>query len=312
MNSFKKFEAMTLSLDTLALLELIESRGSFAAAATALNKAPSAITYQLRQLEDSLDVLIYDRSGHKAKLTPAGRALLEDGKKLLEMSEAAKKRVKAVASGWEAELRIVLDSVVPFEETIAWIHAFDALGCPTRLRFSSEVLSGSWEALYSGRADLLIGSRLDQNQFATATGLNIQNIGHSLFVFAVAPDHPLAREEKPLKPEQIALHRAVAVGDTSRTFKPLTFGLQAGQAVLTVPNLRAKVQAQVAGLGCGWLPWNLIEDEVQTGKLIVKATDETPRQAPLCCAWQRGNSGKALGWWTEYLRTVNLRFTPQV
>jgi len=72
-NSFKKLNPMTINLDSLALLELIEARGSFAAAAVALNKAPSAITYQLRQLEETLDVLIYDRSGHKAKLTPAGR-----------------------------------------------------------------------------------------------------------------------------------------------------------------------------------------------------------------------------------------------
>lgn len=301
---------MTINLDSLALLELIEARGSFAAAALALNKAPSAITYQLRQLEESLDVLIYDRSGHKAKLTPAGQALLEEGRKLLENSEALIKRVKAVASGWEAELRIVLDSVVPFEQTIAWIEAFDQLESPTRLRFSSEVLSGTWEALYSGRADLLIGSRLDQNQFATATGLHIQSLGQSVFVFAVAPAHPLAAEPEPLCIETIRQHRAVAVGDTSRNFKPVTFGLQSGQAVLTVPNLQAKVQAQLAGLGCGWLPWNLIEQDVANGRLIVKATEETNRQSNLCFAWQRGSQGKALDWWTRHLATVQLHFQP--
>ncbi len=282
-NSFKKTEPMTINLDSLALLELIEARGSFAAAAVALNKAPSAITYQLRQLEDSLDVLIYDRSGHKAKLTPAGKALLEEGRKLLESTDALTKRVKAVASGWEAELRIVLDSVVPFEKAIPWIQAFDALESPTRLRFSSEVLSGTWEALYSGRADLLIGSRLDQNQFASATGLHIQSFGQSLFVFAVAPSHPLANAEEPLCIDTIRQYRAVAVGDTSRNFKPLTFGLQSGQAVLTVPNLQAKVKAQLAGLGCGWLPWNLIEQEVANGELLVKNRRQYPPEQPVLC-----------------------------
>ncbi|MCQ8895153.1 LysR substrate-binding domain-containing protein [Limnobacter humi] len=301
---------MTLPLDSLALIELIETRGSFAAAAMALNKAPSAITYQLRQLEEQLDVLIYDRSGHKAKLTPAGRALLDEGRKLLQLSESVEKRVKAVACGWEAELRIVLDSIVPFEDTIPWIEAFDQLNSPTRLRISTEVLSGSWEALYSGRADLLIGSRLDQGQFATTTGLNIQNIGHSTFVFAVAPHHPLARAEGPLCSEEIAQHRAVAVGDTSRTFKPMTFGLQTGQAVLTVPTLRAKVQAHLAGLGCGWLPWNLIADHVAAGKLLIKPTEDPIRQGTLCCAWHRGNTGNALTWWAEHLARVKLDYSP--
>ncbi|MFN4328984.1 MAG: LysR substrate-binding domain-containing protein [Limnobacter sp.] len=301
---------MILPLESLALIELIESRGSFAAAATAMNKAPSAITYQLRQLEESLDVLIYDRSGHKAKLTPAGRALLEEGRKLLESSEALTKRVKAVASGWEAELRIVLDSIMPFEELMPWIEEFDRLGCPTRLRFSTEVLSGTWEALYSGRADLLIGSRLDQNQFAMATGLNIQNIGHSTFLFAVAPHHPLAKVEGVLCKDDIGQHRAVAVGDTSRNFKPMTFGLQTGQAVLTVPNLKAKVDAQLAGLGCGWLPWNLIADHVAQGRLILKQTEDPERQGTLCCAWHKGNSGKALEWWIAQLGRLKLNFSP--
>lgn len=302
---------MTINLDSLALLELIEVRGSFAAAAVALNKAPSAITYQLRQLEESLDVLLYDRSGHKAKLTPAGKTLLEEGRKLLENSEILTKRVKAVASGWEAELRIVLDSIMPFEQVIAWIQAFDKLQSPTRLRFSSEVLSGTWEALYSGRADLLIGSRLDQNQFASATGLHIQSFGQSQFVFAVAPNHPLANEANPVCIETIRQHRAVAVGDTSRNFKPLTFGLQSGQAVLTVPSLQDKRKAQLAGLGCGWLPWNLIEQDVATGRLIIKETEDTSRQSSLCFAWRRGSQGKALDWWTQHLASVQLNFQPE-
>lgn len=299
---------MTINLDSLALLELIEARGSFAAAALTLNKAPSAITYQLRQLEESLDVLVYDRSGHKAKLTPAGQALLDEGRRLLDNAEALKKRVKAVASGWEAELRIVLDSVIPFEQVIPWIQAFDELESPTRLRFSREVLSGTWEALYSGRADLLIGSKLEQNEFASATGLQVQTFGQSTFVFAVAPTHPLAEESEPLRIETIREHRAVAVGDTSRNFKPLTLGLQSGQSVLTVPDLQAKLKAQLAGLGCGWLPWNLIEQHIARGELIVKATEENPRQSSLCFACQRGAQGKAISWWIQHLSTVQLNF----
>ncbi|HEX4879226.1 MAG TPA: LysR substrate-binding domain-containing protein [Limnobacter sp.] len=301
---------MTIHLETLALLELIEARGSFAAAATALNKAPSAITYQLRQLEESLDVLIYDRSGHKAKLTPAGKALLDEGRKLLENAEGLKKRVKAVANGWEAELRIVMDSVVPFEVAMPWVEAFDQLGSPTRLRFSAEVLSGSWEALFSGRADILIGSKLDQNQFASGTGLQIQTIGESVFVFAVAPGHPLATLPEPLAVDTIRQHRAVAVGDTSRNFKPLTLGLQSGQAVLTVPNLSAKVKAQVAGLGCGWLPWHMIQDELQQGWLVVKDTEEPMRRTPLCVARPRASTGKAMDWWSQHMAQHTLNWAP--
>lgn len=292
---------MPLNLESLALLELIENRGSFAAAATALNKAPSAITYQLRQLEESLDLLIYDRSGHRAKLTAAGQILLNEGRRLLEESESLKKKVKAIASGWEPELRIVLDALVPFGCLTHTISLFDAIQAPTRLRFSSEVLSGTWEKLHSGRAELLIGPRLEQNQFASSTGLNIRTIGQAEFVFAVSPAHPLAQTKEPIGQEEISRHHAVAVGDTSRQFKPLTLGIQAGQAVLTVPDLHAKVQAQIDGLGCGWLPAHLAKPWIQSGHLITKKVQESDRKSELCIAWAKGHQGQALTWWTEEL-----------
>ncbi|MDX1669362.1 MAG: LysR substrate-binding domain-containing protein [Limnobacter sp.] len=300
---------MHLNLESLALLELIESKGSFAAAATSLNKAPSAITYQLRQLEDSLDLLIYDRSGHRAKLTPAGKILLEEGRRLLQASETLRKRVKSVASGWEPELRIVLDALIPLEALTLTIKRFDALEAPTRLRFSTEVLSGTWETLHSGRADLLIGTQLKQAHFASSTGLNSRLIGKAHFIFAVSPEHPLATQTEPLSSQDIAGHRAIAVGDTSRQFKPLSFGLQDGQSVLTVPNLQAKAVAQAQGLGCGWLPTHIAKPFLDAGSLVEKKTEDSDRQSNLCIAWNKGPEGRALAWWASELSQSGLELS---
>lgn len=74
---------MALSLESLEVLDAIERKGSFAAAAQELGKVPSALTYVVRKLEDDLDVLLFDRRRHRAELTPAGRALLDEGRHLL-------------------------------------------------------------------------------------------------------------------------------------------------------------------------------------------------------------------------------------
>ncbi len=68
-----------LTPDSLAMLQSIADAGSFAAAARAIGVVPSALTYRVRQIEDALDVLLFDRSSRQAKLTEAGRELLREG-----------------------------------------------------------------------------------------------------------------------------------------------------------------------------------------------------------------------------------------
>ena len=49
---------------------------------------PSALTYRVRQIEDALDVLLFDRSARQAQPTEAGSELLREGARLLRDVEA--------------------------------------------------------------------------------------------------------------------------------------------------------------------------------------------------------------------------------
>ena len=64
------------------MLQAIERQGSFAAAARELDLVPSALTYRVRQLEDALDVLLFDRSSRQARPTAAGQELLREANTL--------------------------------------------------------------------------------------------------------------------------------------------------------------------------------------------------------------------------------------
>ena len=67
-----------LTPDALSMLLAIEETGSFAAAARQRGLVPSALTYRVRQIEDALDVLLFDRSSRQAKPTDAGKELLRE------------------------------------------------------------------------------------------------------------------------------------------------------------------------------------------------------------------------------------------
>ena len=69
-----------ITLEALEILDAIERKGSFAAAAESLFRVPSAITYSIRKLEEDLEVALFNRSGHRATLTEAGQELLQEGR----------------------------------------------------------------------------------------------------------------------------------------------------------------------------------------------------------------------------------------
>jgi DNA-binding transcriptional LysR family regulator len=295
---------MKLSLDALVAIDAIERLGSFAAAAAELHRVPSALSYTVQKLEQDLDVALFDRSGHRARLTPAGRELMQEGRQLLRAAGELECRVKRVATGWETELRIALDVMIPAPQLFPLIKEFYAEESGTRIRLAHEVLAGTWDALVSGRSELALGV---SGEVPPGGGYAIRMLGYKDFVFAVAPTHPLAALPEPLEPEQILTHRAVAIGDSSRSLPPRSIGLLTGQDVLTVPDLESKVAAQAAGLGCGYLPAHAAAPLIKAKRLVVKAVEEVTPVGNLYYAWRSREKGKALRWFLKRLENQEVR-----
>lgn len=90
-----------LTLEALRVMDAIDRRGSFAAAADELGRVPSALSYTMQKLEEELDVVLFDRSGHRTKFTNVGRMLLERGRVLLEAADKLTTDAEALARGWE-------------------------------------------------------------------------------------------------------------------------------------------------------------------------------------------------------------------
>lgn len=301
---------MNLTLEALQVLDTIARKGSFAAAAIELDRVPSALTYSVRKLEEDLDVLLFDRRGHRAKLTSAGLELLTEGRHLLLAAQELERRVKRAATGWEVELRIVLDSIIPFDSLLPLIAAFDRQNAGTRLRLSHEALSGVWEALLSDRADLAIGApHSGPDSIRMSGGFQIRQLGTIDWVFAVAPSHPLANAPEPLTASLIQQYRAVAVGDTGRTLPSITSGLLSGQDILTVPSIPAKLQAQLSGLGCGHLPRWMAAPYFASGALIEKHTVEAKPSDKTQIAWRTPVVGKSLKWFIAQLSDPAIQHT---
>ena len=306
------FARDVLTPDALTMLQTISRLGSFAAAARDMCLVPSALSYRVRQMEDTLDVLLFDRSSRQARLTAAGQELISEGMRLLNDMDSIAHRIKRVATGWESQFTIAVDTVINHRVVMDLCQHFYDGNPPTRLRLKDEALSGSLYALTSGQADLAIGVGVMEN---VSPGLRFEDIGPVVkFVFAVAPMHPLASAVQPLSDAVIRAHRAVAVADSIPQGNGITIGLLAGQDVFTVPSMSAKLDAQLRGMGAGFLPEPMARPYIERGELVACQVLRPQRSGHIGYAWRQGPQGqsgpngeRALQWWLTRLSQPQTR-----
>ena len=70
---------------------------------------------------------------------------------------------------------------------------------------------------------------------------------------------------------------------------------------ITVPDMDAKLMAQAAGLGVGFLPRWLAEQAARDGRVRICAVEAPNPPAPAHYAWREHRPGKALSWFLTQL-----------
>jgi DNA-binding transcriptional LysR family regulator len=286
-----------LTLDGLELIDAIDRKGSFSAAAEVLHKVPSTVSYMVSRLEQDLDVALFLRNGPRIEITQAGRELLREGRLLLQAAADLERRVKRVASGWESTFQLGIDSLLSTESLVPLVGEFHKVADATALRIAEETLTGAWESLLDMRSDLVIAA----GPGPAGGGYLAKEVAQLEFWFCVAPFHPLAKAREPLSEAQVRAHRAVVVADSARHLPLRTTGLLSGQATLVVPDMSTKFRYQAEGLGVGFLPALCAQEALDAGRLVKKRVQSERPVEPLSVAWRAGAQGNALQWWVERL-----------
>ncbi|MBC3616335.1 MULTISPECIES: LysR family transcriptional regulator [Vibrio] len=285
-----------ITLEALHILDAIERRGSFAAAANELNRAPSSLSYQIQKLEQDLDMMIFDRSGHKASFTDAGRLILERGRTILSAAEKLVNDATLLANGWELDITLAFDGIIPVANFFPLV---DALGnvSKTRIRLQEEILAGSWESLATGRADLLICPKID----SLPQEVKSERLGSMSLIWVAASDHYVHRRRGEFDEQARQKYRVIAIADTAREQPAMSVNILEKQPRLTVSNFNAKCQALVEGLGIGTLPIQTAQPLIASGQLK-KISGSADKHIDIVMAWRRNTTGEAKSWCIQYLK----------
>ncbi|MET0595395.1 MAG: LysR family transcriptional regulator [Polyangiaceae bacterium] len=253
---------MKISLEAVEALDAVVRHGSFAAAAKSLRKAQSAVSYGIKQLEEGLGVALFDRRGHRAILTEAGQMVLEEGRVLL----ARVKRVESLAArfheDWEPRVEAVLDGIFPMQPVLSALKRMADDGVPTSIQIKVEFLGGVQDRFEKDGADLML-----VKDYVRSHALVEHALPDVEVVLVAAAGHPLVSGEGALTLADLQRHVELTVHDSSESKRLVDNRLFGGQRVFFLSDFFTKKQAVSMGLGFGWMPLYLVEDELAQGAL---------------------------------------------
>lgn len=283
--------SLPITLEAISVIDAIDKRGSYAAAAESLNKVPSALSYIVQKLEEQLQVTIFQKQGRRSVLTPAGKNLLDEGRLILQAVERLRISTQTISNGWEPKLNIAIDSILQSEVIFSVFNEFLALHPNIEMDISEEVMNGAWEALVDDRVDMVIGA---PGPIPKQKGIQTIPLCDFNPSFVVSPKHPLNNQPQPISNEVLAKHRAVIVHDSARQWIAKTHAVLSDNQYFYVPSLEYKIKAQLAGIGYGYLPRSRINHYLDSGELVELQIQHQKKPITLYFAWKIVNQGKAL------------------
>ena len=253
---------MKISLDSIETLDTIVRLGSFAAAAKAMHKAQSAVSYGVRQLEEALGVAVFDRRGHRAVLTEAGQMVLAEGRVLLAHARRMETLAGRFHEDWEPRIEAVIDGILPMDPIMRALKRLMADGVPTSTQIKVEFLGGVQDRFERDRADMMLVKDYIRSESLIEHALPDVEV-----VLVAAEGHPLFSGAAALSLEDLRRHVELTVHDSSESRRIADVHLFGGPRVFFLSDFFTKKKALTMGLGFGWMPLYLVRDELARGAL---------------------------------------------
>ncbi|MBX9868267.1 MAG: LysR family transcriptional regulator [Burkholderiaceae bacterium] len=178
-----------LELRHLKTLLALREAGNLLRAATLLNVTQSALSHQLKQLEDHHGVALFERKSVPIRFTPAGERLLSLADAVMPQIASAERDIVRLVQGVAGQLRIAVECHTCFDWLMPAMDLFRSRWAEVELDIVSGFQADPIGLLHEHRADVAIVSEVDQDE---------QVDFHPLFSFEIvallAKDHPLANK----------------------------------------------------------------------------------------------------------------------
>ena len=247
-----------VTLEQWRPLIAVVDAGGYAKAAELLDKSQSTVSYAITQLEQSLNIKVFQIQGRKAVPSPAGEFLYRKAKELLEQADRLEKAA-VLSQQVESQIQVAADLIIPPVKILQCLAIFSQTYPQTRVEIYESVLSGTEDALLQRQVDLAIGGRVP-----------IGFMGEKLMTVTMrgvsSPDHPLQHLGRNIDHHDLKQHRQIIVRDSGQ-YRRHSEGWQEAEQRWTVSHIKTSLDAIRLGLGYAWLPDAYTQEDIAAGTL---------------------------------------------
>ncbi|MBI0433474.1 LysR family transcriptional regulator [Roseomonas sp. KE0001] len=187
-----------IDIQPLAILREIDRTGSLTQAADRLNLTQSAVSHAIRRFEERYRVKLWEREGHKLRLTLAGDYLLALAMRVLPQLENGAVVLEDYARGRRGAIRVGMECHPCQDWLMRVVDPFLADWPDVDLDVTTAFQFGGMSALLGHEIDILVTPDPTERP-----GVEYKPVFDYELVLAVADSHPLAQKQR-IAPEDLA------------------------------------------------------------------------------------------------------------
>lgn len=288
-----------LELKHLKTLLALAEMGTVSAASQRLFVTQSALSHQIRALEEYFNTSLFERKSNPLRFTPTGERLLKLAHDIAPMIHDAQRDIAQLVQGEAGELRVAVECHTCFDWLMPAMDIFRPLWPKIELDIVSGFHADPVALLLTHRADLAIVSEAEEQ-----AGIHYLPLFSYEMVGICAKDHPLAKKDiweasdfqdetlitYPVPDEMLDLVRKV--------LRPAGINPARRHSELTI----AIIQLVASRRGVAALPYWTVMPYLEKGYVVAKQISHTRLTSELYAAMRESAHDKT--YLTDFTRIV--------
>jgi LysR family transcriptional regulator for metE and metH len=298
---------MVLDMRHLKLIVAVSEEKNMTRAGERLYLTQSALSHQLRDIEERLGTPLFNRVNKRMVLTQAGERLLQSARQVLDELKRAEDDIAQIGAGDHGTLRISTECYTCYHWLPEMMKEFNRKFPKVEVKIMLEATRRPVEALLNGRLDLAVVSTTQRDK-----RLIYKPIFEDEMVVIMAPQHPLAARAfisaKDFADQNLLL--LTPPGESTVYNKILVPAGVKPARVSEVQLTEAVIEMVKAGLGISALARWAVAKQIESGTLAARPLTRKGFRRQWCAALLKSDFMPA--YVTEFVALLSRRSLPVV